>query len=94
LEMYEHSLVASSSIDALKMHCWCVVLGGIAATGSQVRQWFVHELRRLAFSMPIWSWSNLHTMLSSILWLDSGCSEAGKGLWIEAMRHTEPVPPT
>ncbi|KAL4868869.1 hypothetical protein BDV12DRAFT_208936 [Aspergillus spectabilis] len=94
LQQYEHILVASSSIDALKMHCWCVVLGGIAASGSQERKWFVHELGRLAFSMPISSWRSLHTMLSSILWLDSGCSEAGKDLWTEAMRHIEPVPPT
>jgi hypothetical protein len=85
LRSAEYSVAISSSMEALHLHFWCVVLGGISATGSQERAWFVYELRRAAVLNAVPSWGELLAILRPILWLDSACNPAGKELWMEAM---------
>ncbi|KAL2861794.1 hypothetical protein BJX68DRAFT_251642 [Aspergillus pseudodeflectus] len=76
-----------ASLEVLRVYCWCVVLGGIASTGSHERVWFVHELRQVAAAIPVSSWSELHFVLRSILWFDEACSSAGKELFMEATHY-------
>ncbi|KAJ0421586.1 hypothetical protein BJY00DRAFT_107022 [Aspergillus carlsbadensis] len=93
LQAYKYStssLVSPSTVarlEVLRVYCWCVVLGGIASTGSHERVWFVHELRRVAAAMSVSSWSELHVVLRSILWFDEACSSAGKELFMEATHY-------
>lgn len=87
VEMHSESYrnAAISSVNAQEIHCWCVILGGIAAGRSQERGWFTQELRLWAVSCSIKSWDELLVTLQSVLWFNGACDLAGKDMWIEAM---------
>lgn len=63
---------------------WAVVMGGIAATATQERPWFVAELRSLARKNCVPGWNELKVIVKRMLWLDSACDQAGRDLWDEA----------
>lgn len=65
------------------IHLWCLFMGGIAATGTQEREWFVAELRRFCEhdAVSISTWDEVRVILKSVLWLDTACDSGGKDLW-------------
>ncbi|KAJ5890523.1 uncharacterized protein N7473_006751 [Penicillium subrubescens] len=69
-----------------KLVYWCLVLGGIAATGSSERRWYVEEIRRLAGPYGLREWDSMKQDLKTILWLDRACDFGGRLLWEEALR--------
>ena len=77
------------SVAAQKLHCWCVVMGGIAARGSQERVWFVQELRFWAVANFISSWEELSVTLNYVLWYNDACDLAGKDMWMEALNISD-----
>jgi hypothetical protein len=77
---------SSSSSTGFDIHLWCFFMGGIAATGTQERTWFVDELRRVYEHDAVSTWDEVRVILKSVLWLDSACDSAGKDLWNEIRR--------
>lgn len=77
---------SSSSSTGFDIHLWCFFMGGIAATGTQERPWFVDELRRVYEHDAVSTWDEVRVILKSVLWLDSACDSAGKDLWNEVRR--------
>lgn len=75
---------AYSSVS-IKLVYWCLVLGGIAATGFSERLWYVEEIRRLAEPYGLPDWDGIKQDLKTILWLDRACDFAGRLLWEEAL---------
>jgi hypothetical protein len=85
LQAYTYGTSSSmTTSEVLRVYCWCVVLGGIASTGYPERAWFVQELSDVAAIILVSSWSELLSVLRSILWFDEACSSAGKELFMEA----------
>lgn len=61
---------------------WCLIIGGIAATGSQdKRNWFVKKLKVLCVGLT--KWSEIKAALKQFPWVDSACDSGGEGLWNE-----------
>lgn len=61
---------------------WVLTLGGIAATRTPSRPWFVEKLS----TVPITStnlWSEVSKKLQAMVWLGSACDYAGERLWKE-----------
>lgn len=77
------------SVAAQNIHCWCVLMGGLAARGSQERGWFVQELRFWVLSNCISTWDELSIILNSVLWYDIACDLAGKEMWMEAFNSSD-----
>lgn len=70
--------------DVSHLLLWAIVLGGIAASHSIERQWFVSALQIMSFNAGLSDWSELKLILERILWLDIAGDSAGKRLWGEA----------
>lgn len=85
LRLDAYKAASLASVGARNVYCWCVVMGGIAASGSQERGWFVQELRFWAVSNFVGSWEELSTALHSVLWYSDACDVAGKEMWTEAL---------
>lgn len=66
------------------MLLWVVVMGGIAAAGTQERPWFAGYVRNLAKKNGVYGWSELKIIIKRMLWLDSACDQAARELWDEA----------
>lgn len=64
---------------------WVLMLGGIAATGTPQRPFFVETLRETAHRSGLTSYQDVKRMLEMMLWYDAACDEAGECLWAEAM---------
>lgn len=75
----------SSSSAKSNIHLWYLFMGGIAATGTQEREWYVDELRRFCEhdAVSISTWDEAREILKSVLWLDTACDSGGKDLWNE-----------
>lgn len=73
--------------DLTDLFLWAITIGGIAATGTHERAWFVKSLKRLAAAAQMSRWSDLKQSLDRILWLDSACDVAGQQVWYEAEQH-------
>ncbi|RAK95934.1 Cys6 transcription factor domain-containing protein [Aspergillus ibericus CBS 121593] len=79
------------------LRLWIIAMGGIAATGTPEREWFVGRLQHSARQAGLGEWQALRQSLQTILWLDSACDAAGEQLWTEAQelrpwRPARPVP--
>lgn len=62
---------------------WVVVMGGIAAAGTRERPWFAAQVHNLTRKNGVRRWSELVTIMESMLWLGSACDHAGRELWDE-----------
>lgn len=62
---------------------WILTLGGIAASDTPERAWFVHALGDIMFRIGIKSWPSLKAVLESMLWCDAACDAAAEVLWFE-----------
>lgn len=71
--------------SARSLYVWILTLGGIAATGSSEREWFVDKLQLHTACHGISIWDDFETELKSTLWLSSACTLPGKLIWDEVM---------
>ncbi|KAJ5121057.1 uncharacterized protein N7515_009018 [Penicillium bovifimosum] len=63
---------------------WVLTLGGIAATGTLDRRWFVSALGDITRKTGLTSWASVKSVLASMLWYDPACDTAAEDLWLEA----------
>lgn len=63
---------------------WVLVLGGIAATNTPERPFFVSALTESARRSGLASWADVKRVLEMMLWFDVACDEAGELLWDQA----------
>lgn len=62
---------------------WILTMGGIAATKTPSRGWFVEKLGTITATASIARWLEVKTRLQAMLWLSSACDCAGERLWKE-----------
>ncbi|KAJ5876323.1 uncharacterized protein N7529_001907 [Penicillium soppii] len=62
---------------------WILTLGGIAASETPERAWFVSALEDIMSKMGIHTWPSLKTLLVSMIWYDAACDMAAEALWFE-----------
>lgn len=63
---------------------WTLTLGGIAATNTPERPFYVSALAETARRSGLTTWPQLRSTLDMMLWYDMACDEAGQILWLEA----------
>lgn len=68
---------------------WILILGGIAATNTPQRPFFVSALAETAHRSGLSSWQDVKRILEMMLWYDLACDEAGELLWLEATSPSE-----
>jgi hypothetical protein len=86
LQQYDQNIAWISSPVAVRVLFWVFTLGGIAATGTFNRKWFVSKLKKLALLHGLTTWDDLRPNLKSVLWLDCACDVPGEQLWNEVMK--------
>ena len=69
--------------EAPELVVWIVVMGAIAAIGSEHRVWFVAVLDRCLSRLKIGSWDDLKELLEKFLWLSATNDADGYDLWLE-----------
>ena len=65
-------------------HVWSLVLGAIAAEGSESRCFFVRSLQEACTKYAVTSWACVTSILESMIWSTSSCRKAMKRLFEEA----------
>ena len=70
---------------------WVVVLGGIAATDTPAREWYVSTLRRFSIHRGLRDWEDAKAVLMEVLWLATACDVPGRVLWDE-VTHLRSMP--
>jgi hypothetical protein len=90
-------LLEASKFDPCWRHCprtllWILVLGGIAASDTKERSWFVKSIAIVARILKIGTWEQVTEIMEGFLWLDSACDAGGKALWADVTsgRHRLP----
>jgi hypothetical protein len=81
-------LLETSKSDPCWRHCpsallWILVLGGIAASDTEEREWFVESVVFIAKISQIRTWEQVTEIMEGFLWLDSACDAGGRILWAE-----------
>ncbi|KFY94549.1 hypothetical protein V501_01903 [Pseudogymnoascus sp. VKM F-4519 (FW-2642)] len=76
-------LMASEELAELVL--WCVVIGGIAASGQDVRSWFLIQRNILSTELRLTEWSEVKIVMRKFAWVDSACDPGGKALWNETV---------
>jgi hypothetical protein len=64
---------------------WMLVLGGIAASETVDRTWYVRNLAALSSALRFAEWKDVAEEVESFLWLESACDAGGRSLWNEVM---------
>lgn len=62
---------------------WVLVLGGIAAQGTEHRSWYVQNLLLVSSASKVLTWRQILDEVKTFLWLDSACENGGRELWSE-----------
>jgi Fungal specific transcription factor domain len=62
---------------------WCVVVGGIAASGQPERSWFAAQLFTVSTFLDLKQWSDARAVLRKFAWLDAACDTGGSAFWDE-----------
>jgi len=84
-EVLEKSKFDSCWQSSSKALLWMLVLGGIAASGTNERSWYVQNLLTVSTALALSEWAQVSIELGSHLWLESACDSAGRNLWMEVM---------
>jgi hypothetical protein len=71
-----------------KVLLWILILGGIAATDTVERSWYVQNLAAVSDALELSEWEEVTEELRNYLWLESGCDAGGRMLWIEVLNDT------
>jgi hypothetical protein len=82
------TLLESSKFDPCWRHCprtllWILILGGIAASDTREREWFVRNIAIVAKVSKVATWEQVVGVMEGFLWLDSACDAGGRILWAE-----------
>jgi hypothetical protein len=64
---------------------WCVIVGGVAASGQPERSWFATQLFYVARFLDLTKWSDAKMVLRKFAWLDSACDRGGAVFWNEVL---------
>lgn len=64
---------------------WCVVVGGIAASGQPERSVFAIQLVNVSTFLRLTRWSDAKVVLRKFPWLDSVCDRGGAAFWNEVL---------
>ena len=70
-----------------KILLWILVLGGIAASGTEHRVWYVKKLAAVPGALTFCQWDDVVVEMENWLWLRSACNEGGSSLWVEVMNE-------
>jgi hypothetical protein len=62
---------------------WCLTLGGIAASSTECRNWYVQNLMALSAERRLYAWQDVTNEMRRYLWLESACDVGGRELWME-----------
>ncbi|PMD48019.1 hypothetical protein L207DRAFT_505123, partial [Hyaloscypha variabilis F] len=62
---------------------WMLILGGIAASGTSDRAWYVRNLVALSEALNLTEWEDAALETENYLWLESACDAGGNSLWNE-----------
>lgn len=76
------ALAMLSELQYTTILIWILTLGGIAATQTPLRVWFVDKLGTIPTTSPT-RWMEVKTRLHTMLWLSGACDYAGERLWKE-----------
>ena len=84
------TIMKESQSDPDWRHCpktliWMLVLGGIAATDTPERKWYVQNLAAVSAALKIEEWEDVEEELGAYLWLQSACDAGGQLLWVEVV---------
>ncbi|KAH8812298.1 hypothetical protein F5884DRAFT_307200 [Xylogone sp. PMI_703] len=84
------SIMEESKFDPCWQLCpetllWMLVLGGVAATGTADRGWYVQNLAAVSSALKLSEWEDVEDGLKEFLWLSSACEPGGRLLWMEVM---------
>ncbi|KAL2785287.1 hypothetical protein BJX66DRAFT_329406 [Aspergillus keveii] len=67
---------------------WVLMLGGISASDTEHRSWYVDQIQWLAPLLGLTSWDQVKETMSSIVWIDSPCDVEGQALWQEVQQSS------
>lgn len=76
------ALSVLSELQYTTILIWISTLGGIAATPTPLRAWFVDKLSTVPLTSTT-RWLEVSKRLQAMLWLSSACDYAGERLWKE-----------
>lgn len=81
-------LLEASKFDSCWRHypktlLWILILGGIAASDTKERDWFVKSISIVAKILKIGTWEEVTEIVESFLWLESACGFGGRILWAD-----------
>jgi hypothetical protein len=62
---------------------WMLILGGIAASETTDRPWYVRKLAALSRVLNLTEWKDVAEEAENYLWLESACDAGGSSLWNE-----------
>jgi hypothetical protein len=64
---------------------WMLILGGIAASETLDRTWYVRNLAALSGALNFTEWKDVAEEVENYLWLESACDAGGRSLWNEVI---------
>ncbi|KAL5322824.1 hypothetical protein ACEPPN_010803 [Leptodophora sp. 'Broadleaf-Isolate-01'] len=64
---------------------WILTLGGIAASGTDERAWYVQNLEAVSGALKLSDWRYVVVNIEEYLWLESACDNGGRSLWDEVL---------
>ncbi|KAL3466991.1 hypothetical protein BJX64DRAFT_284139 [Aspergillus heterothallicus] len=65
---------------------WVLMIGGISATDTEHRSWYVDQIQWLSTLLGIASWDQVKDTMASVLWIESPCDVEGEALWQEVQQ--------
>lgn len=68
-----------------KVLLWILILGGISATGTPERCWYIQNLSTVSSALKLSEWEDVAEELEKYLWLESACDSGGRLLWMEVI---------
>lgn len=82
------NILEESKLDPCWQLCpktllWILLLGGIAASGTMDRVWYVQNLVTLSSALNLIEWKDVAEEVENYLWLESACDTGGSNLWDE-----------
>jgi len=86
------SILKESKLDLYwklypKTLLWVLTLGGIAASVTAHRSWYVQTLAAISTALDISSWDDVVEEMGWYLWLERACDGGGRKLWLEVIRE-------
>ncbi len=68
-----------------KVQLWVLILGGVAASRTDERTWYVQRIAAVTRALNLLEWDDVVEEIEKYLWLDSVCDPGGRNLWMEVI---------